>query len=357
MRHAIIMAGGSGTRFWPASRRTRPKQLLPLGGESPLLRRTFERVRPLVPPERIWVVTTAGLAAAVAALLPELPRDRLLLEPTGRDTAPCCGYAAVAARAADPEAVCLVLPADHVIADEAGFRAAAAAGLEWVEREGGLLTFGVRPTRPETGYGYLRLGERAGEVAGHPVHRLERFVEKPDEETARRYLADGGYLWNAGMFAWRAGDLLGEIARQLPELASGLETIAGALGGASERAVLERVYPELPRISVDYGVMEGARRLWTVPVAFGWSDVGSWLAAWEASPRDGEGNACRGRVLAVDCRDSAFFADGPAVVAVGLERVAVIATPDAVLVLPLPASQRVKEVVEELGRRGWDDLL
>ena len=359
MRHAVIMAGGSGTRFWPASRRNRPKQLLPIGGETPLLSRTVERLGGLVPPERTWIVTTEPLVPAVRELLPEIPAGNVLGEPAGRDTAACAGYAAARLRAADPEATCIVLPADHVIGDEAAFRAALEAGAGHVEREGGLLTFGLRPTRPETGYGYLRLGPAAAELDGHTVHRLERFVEKPDEATARRYLEEGAYLWNSGMFVWRAADLLEEIARQLPELARGLEALAAAFGTPEEAEVLHAVYPALPRTSVDFGIMEGARLVWCIPVAFPWSDVGSWHAAWEVAKRDGDGNAARGRVLLDGARGclAVSEAGGPAVVLSGVEDLVVVATSDAVLVVPREAAQRVKAVVDALRRMGWDDLL
>ncbi len=357
MLHAVIMAGGSGTRFWPASRRRRPKQLLPIGSETPLLRRTFERLQPWIPPERVWVVTTAELARATAELLPELPPGNILGEPAGRDTAACAGYAAIRLRAADPEATCLVLPADHVIGAEELFRAAMEAGAAHVTARGGLLTFGIRPTRPETGYGYLELGPEAAEIRGHAVHRLRRFVEKPDAETARAYVESGGFLWNSGMFVWRARDLLGELARQLPDLFEGLERIAAALGTAGEEEVLHRVYPELRRTSVDFGVMEGAELVWCIPVEFPWSDVGSWDAAWEVARKDAGGTAVRGRVVTLDAEGSLVISDGPAVAVAGVTDLVVVATSDAVLVVPRSQAQRVKEVVRELERRGWTDLL
>ncbi len=357
MLHAVIMAGGSGTRFWPASRRNRPKQLLPIAGDEPLLERTVHRLDGWIAPERTWIVTTRSLVPAVRELLPSLPPGNVLGEPVGRDTAACVGYAAVRLLSEDPGATCLVLPADHVIGDAASFRSTMEAGIAHVEASGGLLTFGVRPTRPETGYGYLRTGERTAEIGGHPIHRLERFVEKPDAATAARYLEEGGYLWNSGMFVWRAQDLLAEIRRQLPRLAEGLDTIARALGTPSEAETTERVYPELPRTSVDYGIMEGAERAWCVPAAFPWSDVGSWHAAWEAMERDGRGNASRGRTLLVESRGSLAVSDGPAVVLAGVEDVVVVATPDAVLVVPREHSQLVRDVVRTLEEQGWDDLL
>ncbi len=357
MLHAVIMAGGSGTRFWPASRRSRPKQFLQLVGDRSLIRTTFERIVPLVPADRIWIVTTANTAEMTREALPELPPSNVLAEPLGRDTAACAGFAAVAIRHRDPEAICVVLPADHVIRERSRFHRAVSAGAEFVAREGGLLTFGIRPTRPETGFGYLQLGVEAGEVAEWTVHRLARFVEKPDPDTARQYLQDGGFLWNSGMFVWPVAELLGEIGQQLPKLAEGLELIAAALDTDREKATIEEVYPSLQRISVDFGIMEGARRCWTIPVKFPWSDVGAWPAVGELLEGDRDGNAMRGRALSVDCQDCILIGDGAVVAAAGVSDLIVVATPDAVLVIPANDAQRVKQLVEELERRGWDDVL
>ena len=357
MLHAVIMAGGSGTRFWPASRRHLPKQLLTIATEIPLLRMTFERLGDLVPVDRVWVVTTAETAEATRNVLPELPAENTLSEPMGRNTAACAGLAACATQKVDPEAVCIVLPADHVIGEEARFREAMAAGAEFVNREGGLLTFGVRPTRPETGYGYLELGPEHSHEGEWSVHRLQRFVEKPDVDHARAYLESGGHLWNAGIFAWRATTLLDEIRRQIPDLARGLDRIGEALGTDESDAVLSQVYPSLPATSLDFGIMEGAERLWTVPVDFPWSDVGSWSALAEALAPDAKGNTIRGRVQAIDAGGNVLVSTGPVISVVGVDDIVVVATPDAVLVVPKDQAQRVKEVVEGLHDRGWDDVL
>jgi mannose-1-phosphate guanylyltransferase len=357
MLHAVVMAGGSGTRFWPASRADRPKQLLALAADEPLLRVTVDRVLPLVPAERVWVVTTAATAEATRALLGDLPPDHVLAEPAGRDTAACVAYAAKVLLGRDPDAHCLVFPADHVIPDGDRFRSAMAAGAAVVERRGGLLTFGIAPTRPETGYGYLAVGDRLAVESGWPLHRLARFVEKPDLATARAYLAAGGYLWNSGMFAWRAAELLAEVRRQLPLLADGVEAIGAALGGPDERRVLDEVYPTLPRTSVDFGIMESAERCWTIPVDFGWSDVGSWPALVEVLAADASGNVGRGRRLALDVKDSVLIGERVLVAAIGVRDLVVVATPDAVLVAAKGEAQRVKEVVDALRERGWDELL
>jgi mannose-1-phosphate guanylyltransferase len=357
MLHAVIMAGGSGTRFWPASRRHRPKQFLSLVSDRPLLRMTYERLVGLVPDERVWIATTAATAEATRDLLPELPPGNVIAEPVGRNTAACTGLAAALLQLGDPEATCIVLPADHLIGDDEAFRSAMAAGAALVTDEGGLLTFGVKPTRPETGYGYLEVGDEHRSIDRWVIHRLRRFVEKPDLDRATNYLEGGAHLWNAGIFAWRAADLLGEMARQLPELASGLERIGSAWSAGRGPDELATVYPDLPATSVDFGVMEGAERCWTMPVDFPWSDVGSWLAMADELPGDDGDNACSGRVRTLDAHDNVVVSTGPVVSAVGVEGLVVVATPDAVLVVPKDQAQRVKEVVADLDEQGWDDVL
>ena len=357
MLHAVIMAGGSGTRFWPASRQSRPKQFLALATDTPLLRMTFERLEGLVPPERVWVVTTAATAEATREFLPELPANNVLAEPVGRNTAACAGFAAHVVLARDSEATCIVLPADHVIGEVSRFRSAMAAGARLVEREGGLLTFGVQPTRPETGYGYLELGPEHSRDGEWAIHRLQRFVEKPDVDHAQSYMKSRRFLWNAGIFAWRAADLLDELRRQLPKLADGLDKIARSLETTQAGTVLAEVYPALPATSVDFGVMEKAEGCWTVPVDFPWSDVGSWLALEEVLPSDADGNRQRGRVHIEEARGNVLVSTGPTVSVVGVDNLVVVATPDAVLVVPKDQAQRVKDVVDALREKGWDDVL
>jgi mannose-1-phosphate guanylyltransferase len=311
----------------------------------------------LVGAERLWIVTTASTAQVTRELLHEIPADHILAEPTGRDTAACAAYSARAVLHNDPDAVCLVLPADHIIEDEDRFRSAMAAGAATVEKHGGLLTFGIKPTHAETGYGYLRLAGRSFEENGWPVHHLDQFVEKPDLETATEYLADGGYLWNSGMFAWRATDLLAEVRRQLPLLFDGIGVIGDAMATPSEKEVLEEIYPHLPRTSVDFGIMESARQCWTMPVDFDWSDVGSWPALAEVLATDDNGNTSRGRTVDFESRNNILVGEGVLIAAIGVNDLVVVATPDAVLVVPKHDAQRVKKVVETIRERGWDDVL
>ena len=341
----VIMAGGSGTRFWPLSRALRPKQLLPLsGGDGSLLRETRRRIANAIPAERTLVVTSEALAAQTRAELPELPPENILAEPLGRNTAPCVGWAASVVARSSPEAVLAVLPADHHIADEVGLQRVFERAIE-AARGGDMVTVGVKPTRPETGYGYVELGE---ELAPS-VHRARRFVEKPDELRARQFLAAGRFLWNSGMFFFRADVMLTAIRQHLPGLGDALLKFDEAAGRGSERDVVRALYAGLPDISIDHGIMEKAARVAVVPGDFGWSDVGSWTSAWERAPHDGDDNALVGDVVAVDTHRSYVRAHGEKVVAViGLDDVVIVDTEDALLVMPRDRSQDVRAIVNAL---------
>lgn len=344
----VIMAGGSGTRFWPLSRAARPKQLLPLGGgDLSLLRATRDRISSLIAPERTLVVTSEALAPAIRAELPELPPENVLAEPVGRNTAPCVGWAASVVARTDPDAVMAVLPADHHIADDAGYLRVMTRAIE-AARGGDMVTVGIRPTRPETGYGYVELGE---ELAPG-VNRARRFVEKPDELRARQFLAAGRFLWNSGMFFFRADELLGMVRQHLPGLGDALKQFDEAAQRGEERELVQRSYGALPDISIDHGVMEKAARVAVVPGDFGWSDVGSWTSAWELAPHDEQDNALFGDVVTVDSRGSYVRAPAGKMVAIlGLEDMVVVDTEDALLVMPRSRAQDVRAIVTELKNR------
>ena len=353
--YVVVMAGGSGTRFWPLSRRARPKQLLPFADGRSLLAATVERLAPLVPPERTLVVTSAGVAEAVRQELPGLPAGNVLAEPTGRDTAACVGWVAWRLGRTKPGAVMLVVPADHLIPDGGALRAALAAAAATALARGGLVTLALRPTRPETGYGYLELGEVVGTAGGRTIHRVRRFVEKPGRERAAEFVA-AGYRWNSGMFAWSVEAIQGAIREHLPELASRLDALMEASDALGEEEALRRHYGELPRVSVDFGVMEKAKPVWAVDVELAWSDVGSWAGLAEVLPAVPEG-ATLGDVLALDTTGSVLVSGGPLIATVGVRDLVVVATRDAVLVVPREQAQRVKELVEMLLEKGRDEVL
>lgn len=352
-RYAVIMAGGSGTRFWPASRRNFPKQFLPLGrgGES-LLQATVRRAAAVVGAERVLVVAAARHEKVLREQLAALAPDALLLEPVGRNTAACIGWAAAHVRRRNAQGVVAALPADAFVGDEAAYRDVLNRALDTAE-SGAVVTLGVRPTRPETGYGYIAPGDATPDGA----RTVRAFIEKPDPERARQYVADG-YLWNSGVFVFRVDTILAEIATHLPPLHAFLARWEAAARVGRGDAVVTSEYATLPSISIDHGVMEHARRIVVVPADFGWDDIGSWSAAWTLADKDERGNALTGGAIAVDAENCyARGSAGRAVVLLGTRDLVVVDTPDALLVVPRERAQDVRRVIERLERDGGDEHL
>lgn len=343
-RHAIVMAGGSGTRFWPKSRQRIPKQLLAIAGRKSLLADTLARIRPLVPARRTYVVTAASHGAAVRREAAGLPRGHVLIEPVGRNTAAAIGLAALHVARTSPDAVMVVLPADHVIGDGAACRATLARAMDVAVETDALVTIGVRPTHPETGYGYIQVGPILG---NGPAHAVSRFLEKPDRARATALLAGGDVFWNAGIFAWRVARILDELRRWVPEVMAPLE----AAVARGTPAALGRAYRRLPSVSIDTGVLERAERVAVVPATFPWSDVGSWAAVADLW-RDGDAaNAVRGTAVLVDSAGCVVDAGSRLVALLGVSDLVVVDTPDALLVCPKDRAQDVRRVVDELRRR------
>ncbi|QEH32710.1 Mannose-1-phosphate guanylyltransferase [Aquisphaera giovannonii] len=354
MLHAIIMAGGSGTRFWPRSRRDRPKQLLRLHGDATMLQQTVARLHPLVAPERIVVVTGADQAAATREQLPELPAGNVVAEPCPRDTAACVGLAAWIVRKRDPQGTMVVTPADHVIAPDSAFRDTLKAGLSVVDADPtALVTFGIRPTRPETGYGYIERGELIETIDGIPVNRVVQFREKPDRQTAEEFLASGRFAWNSGLFLWRAGTILDELERHRPDLASALARVAESLGTPDEAAAIAREYPSLPKAPIDKAVMEKAANVRVLEVRYDWNDVGDWRSLATLLPLDAQGNAIQGDVLAKDTRNSIVISDdGGLIATLGLDDVVIVQSGKATLVARRGQLDQLKGLVEGLEEKG-----
>lgn len=350
----LIMAGGRGERFWPLSRTSLPKQFLRLWGPASLLQETFRRATTLVPPEAVFVVTPAAYADLTLRQLPELAPGNLVVEPVGRDTAPCIGLGGAAIQARLGDAVFLVVPADHAIGDEATFRQAAGAALVVAGSGPYTATLGMRPTRPETGYGYIHPGAPAGEAAGQAVFEVRAFVEKPGPEVARA-LVEAGCLWNSGLFAWRASVLRGLMEEHLPWLAGGLARLDAVRGTPREEDVLAREYAAFRPVSIDFGLLERASGVRVIPAAFGWDDVGSWSALERLKGQDGDGNTALGEVEAVECRDSILFNNDAAdrlLVAFGVHGLLVVDAGDVVLVADKERASQLKGLVEALRTRG-----
>lgn len=359
--YAVILAGGSGTRFWPLSRHLYPKQLLRIIGDETLIQQTMRRVLRSVPAGRVLISTNPAQADSIRVQLGEWKEDlagNFVIEPEARNTAPALALAAEALVKRDPDALMLVLPADHVIKREGRFRAAVALGAD-LAAAGHLVTFGVKPIRAETGYGYIqphlrkRLAARGG-LVGHPV---ARFVEKPDTDTALKYLKAGTYYWNSGIFMWRAAMFLEEVALHQPALAKGMKAIRRLLGEPGTQDKVSLAYKNLPSISVDYGVMECSSRAAMIPADFHWSDVGNWSSLEEVAPRNGSGNVVSGKVVDLGSRDSILYADQRLVATIGLSDMVVVDTPDATLICPKDRSQDVKKIVEVLRRQGAPEHL
>lgn len=353
--HALIMAGGTGTRLWPLSRRGSPKQSLRLLGERTMFQSTVDRIAPLLPPERVWVVAGAAHTAVLAPQAPELPEDNFIVEPAGRGTAPSIGLGAVHLRQRDPGAIMAVLTADHFIGDATGFRHVLSVAAQ-TAAEGHLVTLGITPSTPSTGYGYIKQGERLGIREGLPVFRVDRFTEKPDSETARRMVADGTCAWNSGMFIWRVNDILAEFERQMPQFYAQLIEIDAALGTPAYDAVLDRVWPEVTEQTIDYGIMEGAEDVAVVPADIAWSDVGSWASLSELMPADEDGNVLVGLHVGLDTSDTLVYGEKRLIATIGLKGLVIVDTADALLVCPRGREQEVRDIVRRLeceGRRQY----
>jgi mannose-1-phosphate guanylyltransferase len=354
---AVIMAGGKGSRFWPRSRERMPKHLLDIQGERTIIRETVDRIRPLVPPERTLIVTSRSHAAALIRQFPEIPAENILIEPVGRNTAPCIGLAALHIQKRVPDAVMLVLPSDHRISNENAFRRVLAAAGRAASGGDALITIGIRPTGPETGYGYIEQGDLFTTGEGEKIYRVRSIREKPPLEQAQEFLRQGCFLWNSGMFVWKASTILKAIERFLPELHEGLLQIREALGTEREEEIVGEVYSAQKAVSIDYGVMEKAGNVLVVPGDFGWSDLGSWDALWEVSGKDENGNAVRGSFIGIDAGNSLVHSPGKLVALVGVRDLIVVETGDALLICRRGRSQDVRKVVETLEKDNRKEYL
>lgn len=358
MLHAVVMAGGSGTRFWPASRKLVPKQLLALSGDRSMLQATMDRLGDLVPAERQLIVTNKILGDAVRSQLPNLPEQNVVGEPCKRDTAPCVGLAAAMVAKVDPQGTMVVMPSDHVIKDHENFQQAITAGKELIDQDPTrIVTFGIRPTYPAESFGYI---QRAEQIDGASIaaFQVEKFREKPDRATAEEYVAAGTYYWNSGIFLWRASTILDALKNNVPEMHSHIEKIADSIGTDRFTETLEAEFTAIDGTSIDYAVMENYPNVVTIEAPFPWDDVGSWQALSRLHQPDDQGNTVVGSHLGIDTRGAIIHAQpGHTIVTIDVDDLIVVQTEDATLVAPKHAEERVREVVKELEARNQSDLL
>lgn len=357
MLHAVIMAGGSGTRFWPESRGPRPKQLLRLIGQRTMIQSTVNRLGSLVPPERTLIVTNAQLVKEVRNQLPELPPQSILGEPCRRDTAPCIGLAALEIVRHDPHGIMAVMPADHVISPEAAFREAISLAAELVEQSPQrIVTFGIRPTYPAESFGYI---ERGAALAGSAnVYHVKQFREKPKAEIAQQYLAAGTFYWNSGIFVWKAATILAALKVRQPEMLARLTTIAKAVDRPDYLEVFAREFTAIQGVSIDYAVMEHARDVLVIEAPFAWDDVGSWQSIARLQGVDTDGNTISAKHVGL--RTTGSIVRGPEdhlIVTLGISDCIVVHTPDATLVANKHDEESIRELVKLIAERGWQQYL
>ncbi|MGE5189848.1 MAG: mannose-1-phosphate guanylyltransferase [Gemmatimonadota bacterium] len=353
MDHAVVMAGGSGTRFWPESRAGRSKQFLDLTGRGPMLLETVRRLRPVFPRENIWIVAGEKDARHVSSRVLGIPRGNVLLEPLGRNTAPAVALAAARIALSDPDAVVAATPADHVVRDAGAFRRTLRKGLAVARRTGRFVTLGIRPSHAATGYGYIERGRPFG-PGGDGVYNVRKFTEKPDLAAARRFVRSGRYDWNSGIFLVRGSALRDSLARHLPAVGEEIGRAFRHFGTRRFRGRLAAAYGRLPSISVDYGILEKERGILVIPADFGWSDLGTWRSLHEFIGKAGD-NVTFGNVVLSDCEGSLVRSDRGLVAVFGMRDVVVVRSGDAVLVCPRDRSEEVKRIAEDV-RRGYPAL-
>lgn len=355
--YAVIMAGGRGTRFWPRSRASMPKQVLNIVGDNTMIQDTLYRMQELVPPENVYVITNSTLKSIIEEQLPEVPPDQIIAEPHGRNTAPCVALASAIISARDPHGIMAVMTSDHLIQNNDAFVEDMAFAASIAENNEKLVTFGIPPTKPETGYGYIHLGDVFAGANGKSARNVRRFVEKPDLETAKHFFECGEYLINSGMFVWKLETIIEEFQLHLQSIAEGILTIKNAVGTDKERATIERVFPTMTSISIDYGILEQSERVAVVPASFDWNDLGSWSSAYEVRDKNEDGNVLLGKCVTMDSKNCYLRSEDKLVAVLGVENVVVVETTDAILVCNRGSEQNVGKLVDLMKEQGLHEYL
>lgn len=357
--HVVLMAGGVGTRFWPRSRQKNPKQLLNLVGDKSMIRLTYERIKDLTSNDKILVITNQDLKKSISEHLPELPQKNIIAEPFGKNTAPCIGLAAAIVRKrASLDEPMIVLPADHLIKETDKFQDIIKTAVLHAQQSDSLVTIGITPTYPETGYGYIQKGEPLVSIQNRTIYKVKTFAEKPNLETAKLFLKSGDFLWNSGMFVWKTSTILREFEEHQPEMAEGFEKIYQAVDTDEMEDTILDVYMRVKSISIDYAIMEVAKEVSIIEAEFTWSDLGSWEAAYVISQKDDKGNAITAKnKVVLDSKNNLIYSPNKLVALVDVENLAVVETEDAILICRKDSSQRVKEVVEQLKRKKLNQFM
>ena len=352
--YAVIMAGGIGARFWPRSKKQSPKQLLKIVGDSTMIQETVQRINGLVPKENILIVTNEIQKQGIIEQLPEIPTENIIVEPFGRNTAACIGLASIIIQRRAPDAITFIMPADHIIKDNDKFLETLKTAAKFSSENKGLVTIGIQPARPETGYGYIQIDEDSGK---DNVYKVLTFAEKPNYATAVNFIKSGDFFWNSGMFIWKIDTILEEIKILMPDLYEGLIKIKEQLNNSDFHNILSEVYGHLKSISIDYGIMEKSDKVFLVKGQFSWSDVGSWEAVYELSDKDGDGNVKVGNVYTDMAMDSYLYSPDKFAAVIGLDNIIVINHKDALLICRRDKAQDVKNIIDYLKLNKLDELL
>ena len=349
MVSVVIMAGGRGERFWPRSRKKLPKQLLSLTGDGKtMIQLTVERIKSLVEYKNIYIVTNEEFSDIISYQLPNVPTENILIEPASKNTAPCIGLAAIHIAKKNPESVMIILPSDHIIGDKQEFTSILNSGIEMANNGANIITIGITPGYAETGYGYIKLGNKHNKVKNNSIFKVDKFVEKPNLEKAEKYLASGDYLWNSGMFVCKASTMLNSMNKHMPELFKGLMKIKDAMDEDNEEEIFINEFNKFHSISIDYGIMEQAEQVYTIPGDFGWDDVGSWTSLERISGTDLDGNTVMGNIISIDTKGCIIQGNGKLIATIGVENLVVVDTVDATLICAKDKCQDIKKLLDEL---------
>jgi mannose-1-phosphate guanylyltransferase len=348
MNYVVIMCGGSGSRFWPESRKMYPKQFLNTVGEKTMIQLTVDRISKFIPPENIYMVTNKNYVNTIKEQVPQIFEENLIIEPMIKETAACIGYSAVKLMKKDPEAVMIVLPSDHYIQDEDRFIETLKQGLEIAGSHNCLVTMGIKPSRAETAYGYIETGKRIEGLGDIPTYKIKRFTEKPNKEKAQEFIDKGTYLWNSGMFIWKAAVLLRQYKRFLPEMYQSLKRMSDYIGSHKEARIVEEEYDKIDGISIDYGILEKTWDVYVMESGFYWDDIGNWTALERYMPKDENGNSLKGKCKVLDSHNCILYGNKKLIAVLGVEDIIIVETDDVVLVCRKDRDQDIKLLIKEL---------